>query len=59
MRMDMPQTSGARRLVDQPGDGVPVQRTTVLPGQQQRVVGVNVRLAVVLDQSDQMRGSGR
>jgi hypothetical protein len=41
-------------LVDEPGDGVPVQRPAVLPRQQQRVLGRDVRGAVVVDQFDQL-----
>jgi hypothetical protein len=41
-------------LVDEPGDGVPVQRPAVLPRQQQRVFGRDVRDAVVVDQFDQL-----
>jgi hypothetical protein len=34
---------------------VPVQRPAVLPGQQQRVAGLDVGAAVVADEGDQVR----
>ena len=38
VRVDMRQAGGGAGPVDHPGDGVPVQRAAVLPGQQQRVI---------------------
>ncbi len=38
MGMDMRQFGRGAGFVDQPGDGVPVQRSAVLAGQQQRIV---------------------
>ena len=52
--VDVRQAGGGAGLVDQPGDGVPVQRPAVLAGQQQRVVGCDVSGAVVADEGDQV-----
>ena len=53
--VDVGQPGGGAGLVDVAGDGVPVGRLAVLPGQQQRVGGVDVRGAVLVDQGDQVR----
>ena len=53
--MDVGQPGGAAGAVDQPGDAVPVERAAALVGQQQRVVGVDVGGAVVIDEGDQVR----
>ncbi len=53
--VDVGQPGGGAGSVDHPGDGVPVQGSAVLPGQQQRVPGRDVRGAVVVDQGDQVR----
>ena len=52
--VDVGQPGGGAGPVDHPGDGVPVQRPAVLPGQQQRVAGPDVRGAVAVDQGDQL-----
>jgi hypothetical protein len=53
--VDVRQPGGRAGPVDHPGDGVPVQRGAVLPGQQQRVLRGHVRVSVVLDQGEQVR----
>ena len=53
--VDVGQPGGGAGLVDVAGDGVPVGRLAVLPGQQQRVGRVDVRGAVLVDQGDQVR----
>jgi hypothetical protein len=53
--VDVGQPGGGAGLVDVAGDGVPVGRLAVLPGQQQRVGRVDVAGAVVVDQGDQVR----
>ena len=55
VRVDVGEAGGGAGFVDQPGDGVPVQRAAVLAGQQQRVVGGDVGGAVVADEGDQVR----
>ena len=54
MWVDVWQVGGGAGLVDHSGDGVPVQRSAVLEGQQQRMIGRHVLGAVVADQGDQV-----
>ena len=57
--MDVRQSGGGAGLVDEPGDGVPVQGSPVLPWQQQPVPGRNVGGAVVVDQRHQLGMQGQ
>jgi hypothetical protein len=57
--VDVAQPGGGAGLVDEPGDGVPVQCSPVLPGQQQRVLGGDVGVAVVADEGDQVWVQGQ
>jgi hypothetical protein len=57
--VDVRQAGVSAGFVDQAGDGVPVQWPAVLSGQQQRMVGCDVRGAVVADEGDQMRVQGQ
>ena len=57
--VDVRQAGGGAGLVDEPGDGVPVQRPAVLPGQQQRVPGGDMGGAVAVDEGDQLGVQGQ
>ena len=57
--VDVAQPCCGAGLVDEPGDGVPVQRAAVLPGQQQRMLGGDVGFAVVVDEGDQVWVQGQ
>jgi hypothetical protein len=46
-------------LVDEPGDGVPVQGAAVFPGQEQWMLGGDVGFAVVVDEGDQVWVQGQ
>ena len=52
--VDVGQSCCGAGLVDEPGDGVPVQRAPVFPGQQQWILGGDVGFAVVVDEGDQV-----
>jgi hypothetical protein len=59
VRMYVRQAGGSAGLVDEPGDGVPVQRAAVLPRQQQGMTGGDVSGPVAVDQGDQLRVQGQ
>jgi hypothetical protein len=52
--VDVRQPGAGAGPVQEPGDGVQVQRAAVLPGQQQRVVGRDELAAVVIDEGEQV-----
>ena len=52
--VDVSQSCRGAGLVDEPGDGVPVQGATVFPGQEQWMLGGYVGFAVVVDEGDQV-----
>ena len=55
----MADAGGCRGNVEQPGDGVAVQRGAVIPRPQQRVGRVDVRGAVLADDGDQVGVQGQ
>ena len=52
--VDVGQPGGRTGLVDESGDGVPVQRSAVLARQQQRMLGRDVGAAEVVDEVDDL-----
>lgn len=50
--LDVAQSRGRAGLVDEPGDGVPIERPAVLPRQEQRVPGRHVRVTIGVNQLD-------